>query len=79
MYIIMHIVRYVHYPEEQAAPSPIFLSRLSRFGTSCQIMYDFMELKGTAITYLGEHWFNADTEPYAETIGSGLYNYAYCI
>jgi len=66
-------VRYVHYPEEQAPLPPIFLSRLSRVDTSCQFMYDFMELKGTAIKYLGVRWTKADTEPYAEIIGSGLY------
>ena len=60
------LVRYVHYPEEQ---DPFALTRLSRVGTSCQFRYDFMELKRAAIKYLG-----ADTEPYAEIIGTGYIN-----
>ena len=46
-------VRYVDYPEEQAPPRSLFLSRLSRVGTTCQFMYDFMEVKGIAIRYFG--------------------------
>ena len=33
--------------------------------------YDFMELKGATIKYLGARWTKADTESYAEIIGSG--------
>jgi hypothetical protein len=63
---ILTLVRYVHYPEEQ---DPFSLTQLSRVGTSCQFRYDFMELKGAAIKYLG-----ADTGPYAEIIGTSYIN-----
>ena len=66
-------VRCVYHPEKQG---PISLAQLSRVGTSCQFRYDFMELKGTAIKYLGALWTKADTEPHAEIFGSDLYRCA---
>jgi len=63
-------VRSVYHLEEQ---DPTSLAQLSRFGTSCQFRYDFMELKEAAIKYLGALWIKADTESHAEIIGSDLY------
>jgi hypothetical protein len=71
-FILYHLtpVRSVCHLEEQG---PIYLAQLSRVGTSFQFRYDFMEFKGTAITYLGALWTNADTELHAELFGSDLF------
>jgi len=63
-------VRSVHHQEEQ---DPISLAQLSCVGTICPFWYDFMELNGEAIHYLGALWTKADTEPHTEIIGSDLY------
>jgi len=63
-------MRSVYHTDEQG---PVSLARLSRIGTSCQFSYDFKELKGAAIKYLGALWIKADTESHAEIIGSDLY------
>ena len=41
----------------------IFLTWLPRVGTSCEFGYDLLELKGTAIKYLGVRLTKGDTEP----------------